>query len=232
MAQHASPLDDHATKALAQDCADVASRRLSLPKERDPCFQLFVRALADPPNQQAWEAIVSQYYRLVALWLGKQASEDALQEVFLRFWRAQRHIDPPFSDRFPNQSAVMGYLKSCALTVRVEIGRQIERQQKLLRRLQEHWPADSLSLSLSPHAHLDRIRQDIHLKQLIRSKINHPLEQVVFEMTYYYDLRPREIQALQPDLFPDAKAVSRIKENLLKRLRRDPDVQALWGSDH
>ncbi len=44
----------------------------------------------EPPDDEAWQAILDQYRRLVYHWLGDLASDDAVQEVFLGFWQAQR----------------------------------------------------------------------------------------------------------------------------------------------
>ena len=53
-------------------------------------------------------------------------------------------------------------------------------------------------------------------------------EHAVFEGTYYYDLAPRDIQAERPDLFPDGRTVYRVKDRLLRRLRRDQKLRDFW----
>jgi DNA-directed RNA polymerase specialized sigma subunit len=84
---------------------------------------------------------------------------------------------------------------------------------------------------------LSRIGQDeegiqrlADLKAQIRSRLKDERERVVFELSYHYGLPPREIYERRPELFTDAKEVSRIKENLLKRLRRDKSLREWW--DH
>jgi hypothetical protein len=74
----------------------------------------------------------------------------------------------------------------------------------------------------------DRWAAEFDLKQLVLSRLKDEREETVFEATYRRGLPPREIQAERPDLFPDTRAVHRVKENLLKRLRRDPQLRAWW----
>ena len=219
-------LDSCSTKDLARACAQQASRRRAPAREPAPCYELFCRAFAPSPDEDAWQAILNQYRRLVSHWLGQHASEDTIQDVFLRFWKAQQDAASSFTAHFSNIGAVMGYLKRCAVTVRIEAGREAERQHRLWERLRD---ASLVKLVLA-RAQAGREHTDSDYKQLMLSRLKDEKERAVFEGTYYYSLTPREIQAMRPDLFPDAKAVSRVKENLLKRLRRDRELEEYWNS--
>jgi hypothetical protein len=44
-------------------------------------------------------------------------------------------------------------------------------------------------------------------------------------------LKPREIYARSGGLFDDVKEVYRVKENVLARLRRDPELKKILGVD-
>jgi DNA-directed RNA polymerase specialized sigma24 family protein len=145
-----------------------------------------------------------------------------IQETFLRFWKAQRNASASFSSRFPDLRAVMSYLKRCAVAMRIEAWREEERSARLHERL-----CDERHLE---HLHRPPAgKKTFDLRLLISSKFNSEEERVVFELTYYFDLPPRDIQAERPDLFPDVNLVYRVKENLLKRLRRDPELEAYWS---
>jgi DNA-directed RNA polymerase specialized sigma24 family protein len=217
------PLDSYSTQDLAQACAEHASRRPAPPCAPDPCYELFRRAFALSPDQEAWRAILNQYHRLVRHWLRQYAEDDTVQEVFERFWRAQKNAEKLFVARFPNIGAVMGFIKSCAATVRIKAWREEERQRELVERLCSAPPVDLVpprTGSLPDHT---------DFKQLVLSRLKNEGERVVFELTYHYGLSPGDIQAERPHLFPDVQTVYRVKENLLKRLRRDQDLKRWWA---
>ncbi len=212
----------HSVQELARACARQASRSGDLGPGPSPCYEIFRRALNEPPDDEAWQAILDQYRRLVYHWLGDLASDDAVQEVFLGFWQAQRGVPTPFTARFPNIGAVMGYLKRCAATVRIEIHRERQRDQALQERLSAAAEEETiLTRRCSSRGGFD-------FKRMILSKLKDPQERVVFEGSYYHNLPPREIQGLRPDLFPNVQRVYRVKENLLKRLARDEELGTYW----
>ena len=188
------------------------------------CYELFRRAVVER-DDTAWQAVVSIYRRLVLYWLGPHADEDTLQEVFLRFWQSQRHRNSPFTTRFPNIGAVMGYLKQCAITVRIEAKRAQEREQRLRERVCQATVLETIVV-IEEDEYLRDDRPDI--REAVLSRVQGEKERVVFEETYRRGLTPREIQARRPDLFPTREAVYRVKENLLKRLRRDEELRKLW----
>ena len=219
-------LDSLSTQDLARACAKQASRQQA--SEPDPCYELFRRAFASPPDADAWQAILDQYHRLVLLWLGQYAGDDTTQEVFLRFWKTQRNAASPFTARFPNIGAVMGYLKSCAAAVRIEAWRDEDRQRRLCERLRD---ASSVKLILA-HVQPNRRHTSLDFQEIVLSKLKDERERAVFEGTYYYDLAPRHIQAERPDLFPNVRTVYRVKDNLLRRLRRDQELREYWPFAH
>jgi DNA-directed RNA polymerase specialized sigma24 family protein len=217
--------DVYSIEDLARACAKEASRRGTPARDSSPCYELFRRAFALPPDGSALQVILDQYSRLISHWLGQHNGEDAVQEVFLRFWKAQNTADSPFVIRFPNISAVMGYLKQCALTVRLETWRKEERRRRLWHKLHDA----ARVKSVRERTHPDHSDAPFDYKQLVLSKLTDESERVVFELTYYYDLAPREIQAEMPDLFPDVRVIYRVKENLLKRLKRDRELYTCWA---
>jgi DNA-directed RNA polymerase specialized sigma24 family protein len=205
---------------LARECARRASRRDA--SGPNPCYELFRRACVPPQDQAAWTAILTQYHKLVLHWLDQYATDDTAQEVFTRFWQAQQNASKPFPTRFPNIGAVMAYLKRCAAAVRNDAWRAENKRIELQERLQTAHVAHLVA------AHSQPAHAEFHFRQSIRSKFNDEEEQVVFELTYCYDLKPREIADERPDLFPDVNRIYRVKENLLKRLGRDPELRIWW----
>lgn len=223
----ASPMNSDSLKQLsirdlARMCMERAGHWRTLLPGTAPCYELFRRAFESAQGNEAWEAILNQYRRLVAHWLGQYASEDTIQEVFVHFWQAQKNADAAFSTRFPNIRAVMGYLKLCALSVRFDAGRAVEQQRILQEHLRNAAQLELVLMRSRPE------HSDVHFKQFVVSFLKDERERVVFELTYYYGLAPREIQAERPDLFPNTRVVHRVKENLLKRLRRSQELKDLW----
>jgi DNA-directed RNA polymerase specialized sigma24 family protein len=212
------------TEDSARACAKQASRQQAPAHKPDPCYELFRCAFASPPDADVWQAILDRYHRLVSHWLGQYAGEDTVQEVFLRFWKTQQNATSPFTARFPNIRAVMGYLKFCAAAVRIETWRNEDRQRILYEKLRT---APSTELILA-HVQPNRGHTSFDFKQLVLSRLKDESERAVFEGTYYYDLAPRDIQAERPDLFPDVRTVYRVKDRLLRRLKRDRELLEFW----
>jgi DNA-directed RNA polymerase specialized sigma24 family protein len=216
--------DSVSTSDLAFACAQRRSRASTPGPSPDPCYVLFCRAFGVPPDQEAWQAITRQYSRLVSHWLGQHANDDTLQETFVRLWKSQQQIESAFSSRFHTTAAIVGYLKQCAIAVRIHAGRAERRAAALYEKLQ----ADTVPQQVEGQPWgWQQAERD--LQQLLRAKLKNEQEGAVFELSYCFDLAPREVQAERPDLFPDAQAVYRIKENLLKRLRRDPELAKWWS---
>jgi len=212
------------TASIAQACAEQTRGERAEGTRADPCFELFKRAFSRHADQDAWQAILVKYARLIKMWLGGWESEDAVQDVFLRFWRAQQGAEGSFESRFPNIHTVMGYLQRCAFAERFERSRAYKREQLLLERLQGDPRAGEIVGALpGPDP------ADVALRELLRGKLKTDFERIVFELSYEYGLAPRDIYAMRADLFGSAQAVGRVKENLLKRLRRDVEVREWMG---
>jgi len=212
------------TASVAQACTEQTRGMRVLGTQADPCFELFKRAFCCPADQDAWNAILFKYERLIKTWLGGWESEDAVQDVFLRFWRAQQGAEGAFGSRFPNIRTVMGYLQRCAFAERFERSRAHKREQLLLERLQADPRADEILGALpGPDS------AEAGLRDLLRAKLKTDFERIVFELSYEYGLAPRDIYAMHTDLFSSAQAVCRVKENLLKRLRRDAEIREWMG---
>jgi hypothetical protein len=65
------------------------------------------------------------------------------------------------------------------------------------------------------------------LAQAVLSHLRDEEDKVVAILSWTYGLRPQEIQARRPDLFPDVRRVYQVKRNLVNRLQRDSVIQQL-----
>jgi DNA-directed RNA polymerase specialized sigma24 family protein len=212
---------------LARRCADEMARYRRW-ERYDPrhCYDLFHRAL-EGRDEEAWAALYSQYHRLVRRWLGNVPGDpDALVNwTFERFWRAL----PPdrFAD-FPTLAKILEYLKRCAQCVAIDARRREERKQieeAALARTQEVVTSERRSSS-------ERVLDEIVGEQLYKQALeclNSPQERLVFRASFEWNLKPGTIAERWPDTFSNAREVSRIKERILRRLRRDEGLRALLG---
>ncbi len=212
---------------LARRCAEQMTR-YQRRQRYDPrcCYELFRCALAHR-DEEAWAALYSQYHRLVRSWLANPPGDpDVLvNRAFERFWRAL----PPdrFAD-FPTLAKILEYLKRCAQSVAIDARRREERKQVeevALARMQEVAVEARRGSS-------EQVLDEIISEQLYEQAtecLKSPQERLVFRASFEWSLRPGMIAERWPSAFSDGREVSRIKERILRRLRRDEGLRTLLG---
>jgi DNA-directed RNA polymerase specialized sigma24 family protein len=213
---------------LTRRCAEEMARyQRRQAYDSTHCYEIFRRAL-EHGDEAAWAAVYDQYHRLVRYQLGNAPGEpDALvNQVFERFWRA---IPPEQFADFPTLDRLLAYLKRCAQSVAMDARRREQRKhvyESALATLQngiisgtQASPADSL---------LDEIVGE-QVFEHARECLSGHQERVVFRASLEWDLRPATIAERWPDLFADAREVSRVKERIFRRLQRDGELRVLLG---
>jgi DNA-directed RNA polymerase specialized sigma24 family protein len=188
--------------------------------EEGHCFELFRRAIEEN-DQDAWYAIHKQYYLTVAKWIGAHPRRDELIEsAFTKLWRSL--CDISLARRFPHVGAVLAYLRKCAVSVRLDLERRNRRQDR----------ETPLNEAIVPHADdvrckaLENVESEAMRKQVrlwLDEHVEDEQERLVISMSYAFDLSPAEIARHCPEHFADARDVRRVKERVLKRLRRRTD---------
>jgi RNA polymerase sigma factor (sigma-70 family) len=191
-------------------------------ERHDPryCYQLFRRALAQR-DEEAWAAVYEQYCRLVNRWLGHVPGDpDALvNQVFTRFWKV---VHPDRFDEFSSLGAILAYLKRCAQSIAIDARRQEERKQaKEARLFQMHQAAEEQSSSIE--CVLDKIVSG-QVYEHVMKRLNSTQESLAFRASFEWGLKPAEIAKRWTAVFANAQEVSRIKERVLRRLRRDSEL--------
>lgn len=214
---------------LARRCREETLRFLGGLDRNDAfCFEIFRRAVVDRDND-AWEAIVTQYRGIVLAYVGQHSAASGLHEpdeywlnrAFQRFWSAVG------SDRFasfPDLPALLKYLKLCVHSV-------------LLDEVRARRAAVSLddvpeSLPSRHNAETDVVGRlsGEQLWAAIKRELQDDAEWKVAFLSFARDLKPAEIAARHSTLFASVADVYRIKRNILERLRRNPEVRAFLGS--
>jgi DNA-directed RNA polymerase specialized sigma24 family protein len=208
---------------LARRCAQEQDR-FRHGKKRDPwpCYELFRRALVQR-DQDAWEAIYQQFELLVQGWLGH--SDDGLVNAsFERLWKA---IDPTKFEQFPTLGNILAYLKRCSHSVAIEARRKVSQQRAHEVTLEALQRGPAAAYKDEAEAILEGIRTS-QVFELASKRLTGEDERHVFRASFEWGMKPGEIHARWPHRFESTRQVYRIKENILRRLRRDLDLRALW----
>ncbi|MBN1139792.1 MAG: sigma-70 family RNA polymerase sigma factor [Anaerolineae bacterium] len=191
------------------------------------CFELFRRAIVTNCSL-CWHYVHQHYYSLVRYWVCRRTSVDAntvddlVQNAFVAFWRA---FTADKLDRASGLAAVLNYLKSCAVTAVIEVHRRKER-----RPVDTEWDEEIIDRQTSfSSAEASALEQETAqlLWRSVEETCHDDGERVVARLFFLADLKPGDIAARHPDLFPDVADVYRVKRNLTDRLRRHPVLQAM-----
>ena len=218
-------------ESLAHRCRQEPGRFFDLGSSDDRyCFELFRRALAEQ-DPLAWELILEQYTPLVTGWIIRhpafsQAEEEReyfLNRAFERLWHA---MTPEKFERMANLKALIAYLKLCVHAALIEhVERRVNR---------EEWSAADIDSDLNSFTTgrdaAAAVRSDMmanHIWACIENTVKTEAETVIARCSFIFDMKPAEICEMYPDLFDDVRLVYRQKENLLARLGRDADLQAI-----
>jgi DNA-directed RNA polymerase specialized sigma24 family protein len=192
--------------------------------EEGHCLELFRRAIEEN-DQAAWGAVYAQYRQLVAKWTGGRGDGDELIEsTFQKFWRTLRGTR--LTGRFKHIGAVMAYLRKCAYSVRLDLERQ-ERQAERIA-LDERTAAQAGSVEEMALAKLSRDALCASVRLWLAANVQDEQEKLVIALSYELELSPAEIASRCPAQFAGAEDVYKIKERLLKRLRRAGKLRELF----
>ena len=214
------------TEQVAQACLEESKQARQ--QEQGSCFELFCRAF-DQQDSVAWEAIQTQYHKLMRQWLHASASdllrveeeEDLLQESLHHFWQTLAKQSTSIRIRFPHVGALLNYLRQCTYTAVVTQRRRQQKQtllyEKLSRLAQDEGSTQELAYWEKGEETIQQLQQ---VRAYISNSVADPQEQLLLHLTYRLGLKPKEIVARCPEDFATVKEVQRVKERLLKRMRR------------
>jgi DNA-directed RNA polymerase specialized sigma24 family protein len=190
------------------------------------CYELFRRAIFER-NQRAYACLYNQYQALVAGWVERHPSFPGANEevqyfvnrAFEKLWRA---LTPEKFQRFSDLKALLSYLKLCTHSVVIDHARA--RQHALL----DEAPSDAaLAGQASPldvEGNAIEHAQQQAFWRLINQRLVDEREQAVVFGSFVLAMKPAELQMRYAHLFSDVREVYRAKQNVLDRLRRDPEL--------
>ena len=195
------------------------------------CFELFRRAIQER-DQAAWEIICSQYQALVAGWVKHHPAFEASGEevqyfVNGAFGKIAGTITPSKFNSFSDIGFLLRYLKMCVHSVIVDHNRTTD--QKRMYTLDDASDKPSTEPPLEAQA-MDRSHQQA-IWDWIKTRLQDEKESYVIHGSFVLNLKPQELYELFRTVFTDVDEIYRVKQNVLSRLRRDPEVRKLLGED-
>lgn len=219
-------------------CKQETSRFFNqLPFDPGYCFELFRRALAHH-NSLAWEYVYDQYRPLVTSWIEKHPQfpetgaevQDFLNLTFTKLWQS---MTPEKFEKFADLRSILRYLKMCVNSVITDFSRK--REQRFIRDQvrDAESPTEGLATPMpdtSPSVEDNMADKDANLAlwQWIEQQCKNEKEQTAVYGTFVLDLKPRQIAQEFPHVFNNPAEVSRVKDNLIARLRRNPDINQFF----
>lgn len=217
---------------IAEQCAKESTQffqRLSY----DPryCFELLRRALEER-NHLAWQFVYRQYEALVLSWVVRHSAfatsgeevDHFVNGAFEKFWLA---IPPERFQNFTDLKALLRYLQMCVHSVISDHTRQAEQRMLSTQPLLIDGITNQPDIATSI---VDQAQGDA-LWQWIDARLHNERERQVIYASFVLSLKPREVYQQFPDHFRDVSEVYRVKENVLERLRRDPELRRLFGEN-
>jgi hypothetical protein len=101
----------------------------------------------------------------------------------------------------------------------------VARLEQPLEALAEERGRSATTVETQVHAQFDREA----LWRLVEARLLDDQERLVIDGLFVLGLKPRELQAAHPRELPAVSDVYRIKQNVMARLRRDPDLREYLG---
>ncbi len=211
---------------LQQRCS-VESERFFNKQTNDPryCYEIFLRAICKR-NQAAWNFIFQQYESLVTKWVRQHRLITAVNEevayfvnrAFERMWLA---LTPKRCDHFPNLKSILRYLQMCVGGAIQDYMRQKEQAtyRNQIEPEESHDPKDESTLGSDA-----KIVNDDECRALwawIEEQLKTDKEYIIIHDSFVLNLKPSNISEAHQGLFKNTKEISRIKDNVLRRLRRN-----------
>jgi hypothetical protein len=215
-------------RELALECANQETLYRESGKEAsDPrfCYELFRRAVMHK-DQAAWSLVYQQYESQIVRWVRQnpvfrstqQPADDFVSEAFAKFWCA---VSPQlFTKNLKTLGSVLLYLKKCVASTLYNYQRDLKREGQF-----EAIIADISNPGVERPIEDELSRKDAEeqMWELIESLLKNERERAAIE-NFTLEKKAGQIQKDYSHLFVDAKSIYRIKENLMKRFRRNPKL--------
>jgi hypothetical protein len=190
------------------------------------CYDLFRRAINEG-NDEAWTQIYKQYEPQVVKWvrnssLFKESGEEVQYFVNRAFERLSRSLTADkFSNGFSKLEAILLVLKKSAACAVIDHVRKFK--------------IDQLTVNIEDFesGRLDAFEgvEATTPWKIIQPLLKNKREKLAFMCLFKWDMKANEIAEKYPEIFSSSKEIYRIRENVMKRLRRNADLKRFLGHD-
>jgi len=192
------------------------------------CLELFRRAIVQACSL-CWHYVHRLYYPLVRYWVTRRTTlppddvDDLTQDAFIAFYRFYT------SERLAQANKlgqVLKYLESCVASAVAGFWRKRQRSD-----VEVEWEPKTLDRHRSADSTEATALERVHTQELwsaIEARCQNDGERVVARLSLTGGVKPRQIAAWHPELFPKVSDVYRVKRALFNRLSRDPFFQAMY----
>jgi RNA polymerase sigma factor (sigma-70 family) len=211
-----------ADTALLERCQAAWSRARSGEMHDDrPGLELLRRAVV-AREDDAWAALQQLWREPVRGWCRRAGAveddlDEAVQATWVKFWQS---YTPAKLAQATTLAAVLQYLKLCARSAVLDGVRRQRALSDLGDALDVLDPAPTVE-----EQHLADEQRAVFWR-LIDAHLLDQRERVLVQLTYVVGMKPAEVQAHRPDLFPTIQEVYRSTRNVLDRLRRSQRLRA------
>jgi DNA-directed RNA polymerase specialized sigma24 family protein len=232
MSDHPS-IQELSLAVIARRCSEE-TERFFLRQDHDSRFgyELFRRAIVDR-SEPAWHLVYAQYRPLVAGWVQRHSAfprsgeevQYFVNRTFEKMWHA---VTPQKFGSFTDLKSLLRYLQVCVHSAILDRVRKPEPPQ-----IEGVNPTTSQQEVTEPSPDelaLDEAAAE-ELWQLVNRRLRDEKEYVVVYGSFVLALKPRELCQRFDGQFSGPKEVYRIKENVLSRLRRDPQLREILAGD-
>lgn len=210
---------------VRQRCADESEKyRHRLEYDSSYCLELLRRAIL-LRDQLAWSYVYEQYHTQVARWVKGNPSFEKCQEdetyfVNGAFARFASEYTPDKLSESVHLGQALNYLKLCVGSTIIDHLRSQKSPETVeLPKRVVYGAGNSIEKTVEQ-------RELAHqLWHRIVSKLRTGEERAAIECVFVLHMKGEQIMAQYPHLFPDVQRVYRTLENVLKRLRRDPQLR-------
>jgi DNA-directed RNA polymerase specialized sigma24 family protein len=212
---------------LIADCREETGRYLRRePARQEPCWEIIRRAVCER-DERAWQAFYEQYHGLVRAWVRQRAAtvrpaeddEFLTARAFDRFWT---HVGPELIGRFAGLPQLLAYLKLCAFSAVLDETSAVKWDRLAPSPDGDRAPTAVTATGAEASA-LDALAVE-QLRRAVLAEAHTEAERIVARLCFFLGLKPGEVQARHPAVFPSVKDVYRTVRNLKERLQRNPEI--------
>ena len=151
---------------------------------------------------------------------------DLTQDALLRFFR---YITPDTWTKFSNLAQLLAYLAKCGETSVLTYHRQASRQASLMLDLPAEVHIEETAVStprpIEQSVSQKNLRQQVW--QCIKRNCKDSSDYLLAKQMWLYGMKPRELVKTFTDTFPKLTDIYKRKRNLIDRIKRDANCEAL-----